>query len=325
MQALQMPALNLTTSNPFDAKPIESGMLLRFIVLDILATLTFPAGGITLFEDALARNLRVQVLMQGRNPIFSADLDVWNNRCTMVDGVAPDTGTPLTGNAGAETQRMRLVIPFSDPTLPNPDDTIYDLALADNPTIECTWGGLGGISAAAGATTLDALTVTPTLFGLQRPTGLTAEQRNIIRRFKQYGTLTTSELPAGTVDGRFVKLDNGTYLRRVFVQVRNTSTTKARSNDSIERYGWFINGTRFGMGGWHARRALRRMVRPVAPPTGCALEDFDTSGSIDPRELVNLVGVTGTAGLEPQMAAALASGLDVRYLDETVTFPVIAG
>lgn len=311
-----------TANDTFKSTPLEGGIFLRALVIDAAFSIAWD-GAKTAFQDAFARSLRYDLFLADSNPIASFRGDVWKNFHESISQVA-DSYTEADMSAAATTiARHRLVIPFADPNLPKPDDTAYDMALAKSPRLDVNWSGLGAMTAtAAGASALVSATINVTMLGVQRPAGLTAVQRNMIRRYKQYGLLGTADIPAGTNDGRYLKMDVGGTVRRVFIQTReSTSATKPRVDGLLSRCGWYINGNKYGMAPWEQLQQYQRGEKHVIPATGTLLQDFDVSGDIDPQELLSLVGVDGTAGIEVATPAALANGLEVAYLDESILFP----
>lgn len=300
---------------------LEGGIFLRALVIEHSITVNWDAAK-TLFEDALGRGFRFELYMADSNPLANFRGDVWKNFSESLDQVAPDYTELTAAGAGAVTGTFRFVIPFSDPQLPKPDDTAYDMALAKSPRLNIFFDGLAAFTASAlGASAVTSQQTDVTMLGFQRPAGLPARQSTTIRRFKQYGLLGTAEFPAGTVGDKVAKLDVGSTVRRVFVQVReSTSATKPRVNGSVTKLGWYINGNKFGMAPFNALRAKERYEKRVVTPTGTVLLDFDLSADITPEELLSLVGVDGTAGLEVATAAALANGLEFAYMDETCLF-----
>lgn len=314
-----------TANDTFKSVPLEGGIFLRELVVEHSITVNWDAAK-TLFIDALGRGFRLNLFLADSNPVMSARVDVWKNFQESLDQVAPDYTELTAAGAGNVTGTFRIVIPFADPQLPKPDDTAYDMALAKSPRLDINFDGLAAFTATAlGASAVVSQQTDVVMRGVQRPAGLPARQSTILRRYKQYGLLGTSDIPAGTNDGRFLKLDLGGLIRRVLVQTKeSTSATKPPLNTLLTKLGWYINGNKYGLATFTALRAAQRVEKHVVPPTGTVLLDFDLSSEIDPRELLSLAGVDGTAGVEVASAAALANGLEVAYLEESVIFPPMA-
>lgn len=300
---------------------LEGGIVMRALVIEHTAVLNWKAGGVTPYEDALAGAFQFDLFLADSNPIFTARYDVWKYFHEAISQTA-DEYTEVTGAAGAETVRFTTVIPFADPNLPNPDDTSYDMALAKSPRLVIRFDGLAAMTATAlGASVVTSQQTDVTMVGLQRPSGAPAVQTGMIRRFTQYGNLSANNIPAGTTKGAVLKMDVGATVRRQFTMVRGAlTTTRAKSNTLLTALAWTINGNKFGFVPFRQQQAIQRKEKHMAPATGTVLQDFDVSGNIDPQELLSLVGVDGTAGVEVQSAAAYPDGLEVAYLDETILF-----
>jgi len=313
---------------PRDTKKVvrlEGGIILRSLVVEHTAEIDWDAGDVTPYEDAFAGAFNLNLFLADSNPIFSARYDVWKHFHEAISQVVDDYDE-VTGS-GTDIVSFRTVIPFADPNLPKPDDTAYDMALAKSPRLEITFDGLAAMTPdALGTSAVVSQETNVTMVGVQRPAGAPAVQTTMLRRFKQYATQGASDLPAGSRD-KTLKLDVGSTVRRVFITSRGAlETTRAKSSDLLTTLEWYINGNKYGAIPFLQQQAIQRQEKHVIPQVGTVLQDFDVSGDIDPMEMLSLIGVDGTAGINVGTAAAYTSGIEVAYMDETILFPpAVAG
>ncbi len=298
----------------------NAAMLVRQIVVELSFVVNFAAG-VTLYADALARNLTVQLYTTDAS---SAQLyargDVWKN---FLDAFANGAGSEYTefgAGAGAQTGTWRFVIPVSDAYSPEPDTTALDWALCASPALNITWGGATGLTATAGAHTTTSGTATCYLEGEPRPTGSPAKQLRFLRVWKQYAPLGPTILPAGS-NGTRVAMDNAGTYRRVMRQTReSTSATLAYSNGLQTVQEYEISGTKQGEISFTGLRAVARYERKTAPATGVGLDDFDPSDALFIPALPSLDGATSFNELVTT-AAALANGIEFILFTETIVLP----
>lgn len=294
---------------------------LTSLFFQVALTYTNTNGGGTIVEDGLARFFNFRLFLEGDDPVLRLRGD--DLKCYLINHYSQTqdyTEADTTKGAG-RTASWNFELPIADRKLRNdPRLTKVDLALSDNPRLEMDFG-TGAMIESTGDLVITAVTVTVFVEVDIRPAGLPGP--DVLGRYlplRRIRSVANPNLVASTASQQ-ARLPFGRLVREYHIIAR-TLTTPARSNSLISTLEFQPNMVRAGAKTWQDLLSETRAGLSITPLVGAVVEDFDKSKQLIGANMLNLIG---TRDMLAEVATnALASGLVLTFIEESIDFPTLA-